>query len=229
MKLSIIIPVYNEEKTLIDILGKTKRVELGVKKEIIIVDDFSTDGTREKLKKINDKDIIVLFHDKNRGKGSAIRTALKKVTGDVIIIQDADLEYNPEEYPRLLKPIVDGVADVVYGERFSLLDKKDIFLPSHYLGNKFLSFLTRLIYSQKVTDMETCYKVFKKEVIKDIKLKSNRFNIEPEITAKLLKKGYKIHEIPISYYPRSKKEGKKINWKDGVVAMYTLFKYRFFD
>lgn len=231
-KLSIIIPVYNEEKTLLEILNRINKVKLGdIKKEIIIVDDFSTDSTRAILGKLRHK-YKVLFHNKNSGKGSAIKTALKNATGDIILIQDADLEYNPNDYKVLLKPILNKQTKVVYGSRFigkpykKWSSGKNI-IRSHLIGNKLLSLITQMLYFRKVTDMETCYKVFRKEVIKDIKLKSKRFDFEPEITSKILRRGYKIIEVPISFNPRTFEEGKKITWKDGVKALFAIIKYRF--
>ena len=228
MKLSVIVPVYNEEKTIREILAKINSVQLSIDKEIIIVDDFSTDSTREILRNIKDKNIRTFYHEKNSGKGYSIRTGLQHITGDIIIIQDADLEYNPEEYPKLLQPILDGKTDVVYGSRY----KGKVIGPnllSHLYGNKILTFITRILYLQNISDMETCYKVFKKEVLKDIKLKAKRFDFEPEITAKIIKKGYKIYEVPITYRSRLFDEGKKITWKDGIKALYYLIKYRFTD
>lgn len=226
MKLSIIMPVYNEEKTIKEILKRINAVQLNIEKEIIVIDDSSTDSTKEILKKINDNSIKIFYHKQNMGKGSAIRTGLKKSTGDIILIQDADLEYNPEEYPLLLQPILDGKTKVVYGSRF----KGQMTGPnllSHVYGNKILTFITKVLYFHNVSDMETCYKVFKKEVLKDIRLKAKRFDFEPEITAKIIKKGYKIHEVPITYNSRLFDEGKKITWKDGIKALYYLVKYRF--
>ena len=225
LKLSVLIPVYNEKNTLLDII---KRVEgVPVEKEIIIVDDFSTDGTREIMKGIDSPDIRIYFHPHNRGKGAAIRTAIPHATGDIVLIQDADLEYDPMDYPKLIAPILDGRADVVYGSRF--LGTHRAFLFWHYVGNKFLSFLTNLLYNTMLTDMETCYKVFRADVIKGLNLKSDRFQIEPEITAKIFKKGYKVFEVPISYAGRDFKEGKKITWRDGIWAVLTLVKYRLVD
>jgi len=224
-KLSVIIPAFNEARTIKEVLKKVE--ESPIDKEIIIVDDFSSDGTRDILRNLGDK-YKIIYHEKNKGKGAAIKSGFKEATGDIIIIQDADLEYNPEEYGNLLKPILDGETKVVYGSRF--LNR--LHMPRYklfYLGNKFLSFLLSILYGQKISDMETCYKVFKREVVKNIIIKSNRFNFEPEITAKIIKAGYKIKEIPISYASRSFAEGKKINWKDGVSAVYTLVKYRFFN
>ena len=232
MKLSIIIPVFNEENTIKEIIVKVMTVKLPRKlaKEIIVVDDNSMDGSFDILKAV--KGIKLLRHKKNMGKGAAIRTGIQKSTGDVIIIQDADLEYDPNDYPRLLKPILDGKYDVVYGTRLKnypikFFGAKHTPFLTHYIGNKLLSFATRIMYGSKITDMETCYKVFRKDVIKNLDIKSNHFNMEPEITARILKKRINIKELPISYNPRSIKEGKKINWKDGIQAIYTLFYWRF--
>lgn len=228
VKLSIIIPVYNESKTVSTIIEKVKSVDLGeIKKEIIAIDDFSTDGTKSILEKVDG--IKVLRHDKNRGKGSAIRTGIEHATGDVIIIQDADLEYDPEEFPVVLKPILEDSAEVVYGSRFlQKTNHKPRYLVN-YLGLKFLAFLVSALYGQKVTDVETCYKAFKSDVIKGINLKAERFDFEPEVTAKLIKKGHSIVEVPVSYRGRSYEDGKKIRWRDGINAIYCLVKYRFFD
>ena len=228
LKLSVIIPAYNEEKTINDVISAVLKVPLkNIKKEAIIVDDFSTDNTRNILKKIRAKNIKIFFHERNLGKGSAIRTALKHATGDIILVQDADLEYNPEEYPKLLEPIINNKAKVVYGVRFTKQHKPRYII--YYLGNLVLTFITNLLYNSKIRDMETGYKVFDKEVIKNIELKARKFDFEPEITAKILKKGYKIYEVPVSYLSRSVKEGKKIGWKDGLEAIYYLVKYKFSD
>jgi glycosyltransferase involved in cell wall biosynthesis len=228
MKLSVIIPVYNEESTIKEII---KRVDaIRIEKEIIIVDDFSTDATREKLKVItkNRSDIKVFNHDKNWGKGAALRTGFEHVTGDIVIIQDADLEYDPKEYKKLIGPITDGVADVVYGSRF-LGGPHRVLYFWHYLGNRFLTLLSNIMNNINLTDMETCYKVFKSEILKELRFKSNRFGFEPEFTAKISKKKYRIYEIPISYYGRTYEEGKKIGWKDGVVAIFYIVWYRLFN
>jgi len=229
VKLSIIIPVYNEEATIRAILDKVRAVDIGMDKEIIVVDDGSHDRTREILKQEEAKgDIRVVYHDRNRGKGAAVRTGIAAAQGDFVIIQDADLEYDPQDYPKLLKPLLDGEADVVYGSRF-LGGAGEAMLSLHRLGNKFLTAITNLLYGSSLSDMETCYKVFRAELIKSIPLHSNRFEIEPEITAKLLKRGYKIREVPIRYKGREFHEGKKITWKDGFDALWTLLKYRFID
>jgi dolichol-phosphate mannosyltransferase len=231
MKLSVIIPVFNEKGTISELLGKVKSVD--VEKEIVIVDDGSTDGTRGILEAVagcrmpdaGKNEIKIIYHEKNQGKGVAIRTGLKNITGDIVIIQDADLEYDPQDYPKLIEPILSGKAKAVYGSR--ILGKGRRSYWSFYIGGKFLSFLTNLLYDAKITDEPTCYKVFQADVIKNINLKCSRFEFCPEVTAKLRKKGYKIYEVPISYEPRSLEEGKKINWKDGFEAIWTLIKYKF--
>ena len=231
-KLSILIPVYNEAKTIIPVLEMVSNAPSGgLEKELIIVDDGSTDGTREILSSLNPADYSarIYFHEKNQGKGAALRTAQGHATGDVIIIQDADLEYSPQEYPELLRPILEGKADVVYGSRLSGGKVTRAFHFTHYLGNKFLSLLTNILYDCTLTDMETCYKVFKADIFKRVVIKSNRFEFEPEITAKVLKQGVRIYELPISYFGRDFSEGKKITWKDGFAAIIALIRYRFSD
>jgi len=225
MKLSVIIPVYNEKNTLEKILDKVLAVPL--EKEVILVDDCSKDGSREILKNMNRSGVVTVFHDVNKGKGAAIRTGLQYVTGDVVVIQDADLEYAPNEYLKLIEPIKSGHADVVYGSRFS--GKTEKMSLAHYLGNKVLTIATNILYGTKLTDMETCYKMVKVPIFKSLKLRANRFDFEPEITAKLLKSGKKIIEIPISYEGRHWTEGKKITWKDGLAALLSIIKYRFID
>jgi len=226
---SIIIPVYNEKSTILEILARVKKAETaGLKKEIVIVDDGSTDGTKDILRKVNN--VKVFFHDINKGKGAAIQTGLQHARGDVVLIQDADFEYNPEEYKALLDPIVRGKATVVYGSRFAkgkLFNKNMYYL--HCFGNILLTNMTNMLYFSSLKDMETCYKIMRKDVLNGMDLKSMRFDIEPELTAKILKKGIKIEEVPISFVPRGFHEGKKINWKDGIVAAWTLIKYRFTD
>ena len=226
--LSIIVPVFNEEKTVLPLLEKVKKVRLmGLRKQIIVVNDGSSDGTAKLLGKLKDKDIQIFHHEVNRGKGAAIRTAIPHTTGDYVVIQDADLEYDPSDYEKLLAPLLNGSADVVYGSRF--LGAHRAFLFLHYLGNKFLNLLTNILYNTILTDMETCYKVFKGDILRGLKLRSNRFEFEPEVTAKILKKGYKLYELPISYHGRGFEEGKKITWRDGITALVTLIRYRFLD
>ena len=233
--LNIIIPVYNEEKTIEDIIKKVQSINLNfdIKKELIIVNDGSSDSSDKILKKIvrGYNNIIYIKHQRNKGKGAAIRTALANCNGNIILIQDSDLEYNPEDYNNLLKPIMENKASVVYGSRFintklKLFGKDKTLHISHYFGNKFLTFVTGLFYNKKITDMETGYKVFKSNIIKNIKLEANRFEIEPEITSKILKSKHSIYGIPISFNPRKFEEGKKISWKDGIKALYYLLKYR---
>ena len=223
MKLSVIMPVYNEKDCIENVISRVKKVK--VDKEIIVVDDCSTDGTREILEKI--EGITLLLHDRNRGKGAAVRTALKKVSGDIIIIQDADLEYPPEQYPEVIKPIIDGYADVVFGSRFLGLHR--VFYFWHYMGNRVLTLLTNLLYDTILTDMETGVKAFRKEVFDNIEIRSNGFDFEPEVTAKVLKKGFRLYEMPITYYGRGYEEGKKITWKDAIPAIWAIVKYRFVD
>lgn len=225
-KISIIIPVYNEKSTVAEILRRVS--EAPFSKEILIVDDASTDGTREILDKIKTPDMILLKHSENRGKGAAIRTAIPKVTGDVVLIQDADLEYDPKDYPRLLEPILDGRADVVYGSRF-LGGPHRVLYFWHYFGNKLFTFLTNLLYNINLSDMGSCYKVFKADILKSLPLRSDGFGFEPEVTAKVCKRKLRIYETPISYSGRTFSEGKKITWLAGWVYLWCLLRYRICD
>lgn len=232
-KITILIPVYNEVTFLHQILEKVESVDfLGLQKEIIIVDDGSTDGTRDLLKEMEqdpETKYLIKFHSKNMGKGAALRTALNYATGEIIVIQDADLEYEPQDYPELIGLILNDRADVVYGTRLSSGKPVRAFNVWHYFGNKFLTFITNILYNTTLTDMETCYKAFRADVIKSIHIRSNRFDFEPEITAKVLKRGYHLFEAPISYFGRDFHEGKKISWKDGIWAIWALVKFRFMD
>jgi glycosyltransferase involved in cell wall biosynthesis len=225
MKLSVIIPVYNEAGTILEVVKRVQ--ETPYDKEIIVVDDCSTDGTVEILKRIEGDGMIVLFHKFNQGKGASVRTAMTRVTGDFVIIQDADLEYNPSEYPRLLAPLLEGKADVVYGSRFLGGPHRVLFFW-HALGNRIITILSNILTDLNLSDMETGYKAFRSEILKKIEIKSNRFGFEPEITAKVAKIGCRIYEIPISYWGRDYTEGKKISWKDGLAAIYWIVRYNFF-
>jgi len=227
MKLSVIIPVYNEKNTVLELLRRVEAVPLSLDKEIIVVDDFSTDGTREVLAGLGRPDIKVLFHAKNMGKGSALRTGFSQATGDIVLVQDADLEYDPAEYPGLLAPILDGRADVVYGSRFLGGPHRVLFFW-HSVGNRFLTSLSNVVTNLNLTDMETCYKVFRGDVLRKLSLKSRRFGFEPEVTIKVAKLKCRIYEVPISYAGRNYSEGKKIGWKDGVAALWHILRYRFF-
>lgn len=224
--LSVVIPVFNEQDTLEAIIRAVQKVPL--EKEFVIVDDCSTDGTPRVLERLEQEpDIRVFHHDRNRGKGAALRTGFQQVRGNVVIIQDADMEYDPQDYPALLKPIVEGKADVVYGSRFLVREYARVHLFSHYLGNRALTFLSNLFTGLNLTDMETCYKVFRREVVDGLTIKSKRFDVEPEITAKVAKGRYRVYEVPVSYAGRNFEEGKKITWLDGLVALWAIVKYRF--
>lgn len=226
MKLSVIMPVYNEKNTIKEIIRRVRGADTGdIDKEIIIVDDGSTDGTRDILKIEADSSIKVCLQERNQGKGAAVRRGLREATGDLIIVQDGDLEYDPAEYAKLIAPILAGKAEVVYGSRFTGERRNMMFW--HFVGNRFLSFVTNLLYNTTLSDMETCYKMFKKEALEGIEIKSNKFDLEPEITAKILKRKIRIYEVPISYAGREVDEGKKISWRDGFSALWTLVKYRF--
>ena len=229
MLLSIVIPVYNEKETLEAIVDKVLGVDLSlwnIDREIIIVDDCSRDGTVELAQKLaQDGKIRLIRHEKNQGKGAALQAGFQTARGEVILIQDADLEYNPEEYPKLLKPIIEGKADVVFGSRFMGGEPHRVLYFWHYLGNRLLTLLSNMTTNLNLTDMETCYKVFRAEILQSIPLKEKRFGFEPEVTAKVAHRGCRIYEVGISYTGRTYAEGKKINWKDGLRALYCIFKY----
>tara|TARA_B110000003_G_C16644918_1_gene531630 strand:+ start:2977 stop:3669 length:693 start_codon:yes stop_codon:yes gene_type:complete len=229
MKISIIVPCYNEIFTISEIIDQINKINID--KEIIIIDDFSNDGSREKIKNDIKKkydNIILIFHDKNYGKGAAIRSGIEKVSGDIVIIQDADLEYDPKDYYDLIKPIQDGYADVVYGSRFTGSKPARKLYYFNRIANFALTFISNLLTNLDLTDMETCYKVFRYDVIKKINIEENRFGFEPEITAKISKLNCKICEVGVSYYGRTYLEGKKISWKDALPALYCIFKYNIF-
>jgi len=241
MKLSVIMPAYNEVETIAEIVRRVRAVPLTVpvgfgpeddavvefEREIVIVDDGSTDGTRRVLETLkDDADTMVIFHERNQGKGAAVRTGLQHASGDVMIIQDADLEYDPREYSALLQPIAEGRSQVVYGSRFRGGPTKTMFFW-HMLGNRFLTLVTNVLYNTILSDMETCYKVFTREVAEQLDLKASGWGFDPEITAQILKRGYRIYEVPISYTGREFAEGKKVNWRDGFTVLWTLIKYRF--
>jgi len=227
LKLSVIIPCYNEETTVAEVIRRVRAVELA--SEIVVVDDGSSDGSAAALATVPPgPDLRIIHHPRNLGKGAAVRTGFQNATGDVFLIQDADLEYDPREYPMLLKPIEEGISKVVYGSRFLGGPRKAMFFWN-MVANRTLTLTTNILYNAILSDMETCYKVFRAEVIRDIPLRSRRFDFEPEVTAKVLKRGHRIYEVPISYNGREWEEGKKITWRDGVIAFWTLFRYRFTD
>jgi glycosyltransferase involved in cell wall biosynthesis len=240
LTLSVVIPVFNERGSLLELLDRVKAVP--IRKEIVLVDDGSTDGTRDLLKELESQQqaagsadslnsIQVCFHERNAGKGAALRTGFTKATGDIVLIQDADLEYDPAEYPRLIQPIIEGKADVVYGSRFLGDYSHRVLYYWHYLGNQFLTMLSNCFTNLNLTDMETCYKVFRREIIQEIapKLQQNRFGFEPEITARVARKHYRIYELSISYSGRTYDQGKKIGWKDGISALWCIVRYSLAD
>ena len=222
--LSVVMPAYNESETIEEIIRRVLAVPL--RTQLIVVDDGSKDGTREILARLErELGVTVVLQPINQGKGAALRRGFEEVRGDIVVIQDADLEYSPEEFPALIELIADGRADVVYGSRF--LGRHRVFLFTHYLGNRVLTLITNILYNTMLTDMETCYKVMRTEVLRSMTLHSDGFGIEPELTAKIFKRGYRVYEVPISYDGRGYEEGKKITWRDGVVALWVLLKYRF--
>lgn len=233
MLLSIVIPVYNERKTLFEIVRRVLSVPLPIARELVLVDDYSTDGTRELYPRLAEEfpgaSIRVILHEVNQGKGAALRTGYRHFSGDIVIVQDADLEYDPNDYPRLLAPILDGRADVVYGSRFLRGTENRVLSFWHTLGNRFLTLVSNMFTGLNLTDMETCYKVFRSVVIKGINIRSNRFGVEPEVTAKIAKGRWRVYEVAIRYEGRSYEEGKKIGWRDAVSALYTIVRYHYVD
>jgi glycosyltransferase involved in cell wall biosynthesis len=223
--LSVIVPVYNERTTVAEIVRRVRAVDVPVVVDVVVVDDGSSDGTDKVLAAIEDSTVRVLTHEANQGKGAAIRTGLDHARGDLVLVQDADLEYDPDDWPRLLDPVLKHKASVVYGSRFT--GERKNMLPLHWIGNRFLSLVTNLLYSSTLSDMETCYKLFDRRVLEGITVVSNRFDFEPEITAKVLRRGYRIYEVPISYAGREPDEGKKITWRDGFGALKALVRFRF--
>ena len=223
--LSVVVPVFNERVTVAEVIRRVRAVDVPVDVEVIVVDDGSSDGTDKVLSALADSTVRVLTHPVNKGKGAAIRTGMAAARGDLLLVQDADLEYDPEDWPRLLDPILRGKAKVVYGSRFT--GERKNMLPLHWIGNRFLSLVTNILYSSTMSDMETCYKLFDRSVLEGITIQSDKFDFEPEITAKILRRGYRIYEVPISYAGREVSEGKKITWRDGIGALRALIKYRF--
>ena len=223
--LSVIVPVFNERVTVAEVIRRIRAVDVPVDVEVIVVDDGSSDGTDKVLSALGDSTVRILTHEVNQGKGAAIRSGLGAARGDLVLVQDADLEYDPEDWPSLLDPILRGKAQVVYGSRFT--GQRKNMMPLHWMGNRFLSLVTNVLYSSTMSDMETCYKLFDRRVLEGITIQSDKFDFEPEITAKVLRRGYRIYEVPISYAGREISEGKKITWRDGVSALRALIKYRF--
>jgi glycosyltransferase involved in cell wall biosynthesis len=223
--LSVIMPVYNERATVAEIIRRVRAVTLPVTVDLVVVDDGSTDGTDKVLAALEDSTVSVFRHEQNQGKGAAIRTGLANAKGDLVIIQDADLEYDPDDWSTMLNPMLKGKSQVVYGSRFTGERKNMLLL--HWIGNRFLSLATNILYSSTLSDMETCYKLFDRRVLEGITVRSNRFDFEPEITAKVLRRGYRIYEVPISYAGREISEGKKITWRDGFGALRALVRFRF--
>ncbi len=223
--LSVIMPVFNERSTVAEIIRRMRAVELPLTLQVIVVDDGSSDGSDKVLRALEDSTVRVITHEGNKGKGAAIRTGMSAATGDLLLIQDADLEYDPDDWPRLLEPIMKGKARVVYGSRFT--GERKNMMPLHWAGNRLLSFVTNVLYRSTLSDMETCYKLFDAEAIAGMTIVSNRFDFEPEITAKVLRRGHRIYEVPISYAGREIDEGKKITWRDGFSALTALVKFRF--
>ena len=223
--LSVIVPVFNERVTVAEVIRRIRAVDVPVDIEVIVVDDGSSDGTDKVLTALGDSTVRVLTHPVNKGKGAAIRTGMAAARGDLLLVQDADLEYDPQDWPRLLEPILRGKAMVVYGSRFT--GERKNMMPLHWIGNRFLSLVTNVLYATTMSDMETCYKLFDRSVLEGITIQSDKFDFEPEITAKVLRRGYRIYEVPISYAGREITEGKKITWRDGIGALRALIKYRF--
>jgi glycosyltransferase involved in cell wall biosynthesis len=223
--LSVIVPVFNERSTVAEVIRRIRAVDLPVDVEVVVVDDGSSDGTDKVLAALGDSTVRVINHHANRGKGAAIRTGMESIRGDLVLVQDADLEYDPQDWSKLLQPILRGKSRVVYGSRFT--GERKNMMPLHWIGNRFLSLVTNLLYSSTLSDMETCYKLFDRRVLEGITIQSDRFDFEPEITAKVLRRGFRIYEVPISYAGREVDEGKKITWRDGFGALKALIKFRF--